>query len=73
MPKYINADNGKLTISRLYSGDKNRNHAIIITVENEDNRRIIEVEMRPEEFAKAITGLACVKCNIIAINNNYII
>ena len=65
--------NGKLTVSRLYSSDKNRNHAITITVENEDNCRIIEVEVRPEEFAKAITGLACVNCDIIAINNNYII
>ena len=64
--------NGKLTISRLYSGDKNRNHTITVTIEDEDNRRIIEVEMRPEEFAKAVTGLACVKCDITAINNNYI-
>lgn len=45
---------GKLTISRLYSGDKNRNHAITITIEDEDNHRIIEVEMRKEEKIKAI-------------------
>jgi len=56
--------NGKITISRLYSSDKNRNHTIIITVENENNHRLIEIEMRPEEFAKAITGLSCTDCDI---------
>lgn len=53
---------GKITISRCHSNDPEHNNAICIHLENGDYDRLIDIEMKPEEFTLALTGLACVEC-----------
>jgi hypothetical protein len=50
---------GRLSIER-----SNVNGQIFITVENkETGNRIIQIEISPEHFANAITGLGCQPCS----------
>ena len=55
---------GKITIGRLWSSDINRQNTIRIEIEDKDGKLVTVVEMKPEDFAKAITGLACQDCDI---------
>lgn len=55
---------GRLTISRIYSTDDSRNNTIAIHIEDDDYKEVCKVEVKPEDFCNALTGLSCVKCEI---------
>lgn len=62
-----NGKRGKITISRIYSNFAERNNVIVISVEDRENcRQRFITELTPQDFALALTGLACVDCEYIS-------
>lgn len=59
---------GKITITRQKCGDGSKK--IVITLENENYHYIGEMQMTPEEFSLALTGLACRDCELIGFENS---
>lgn len=57
-------ETGKLTVSRICSNNVAINNLIEICIETNENRRIVVARVKPEDFMCALTGLACVKCEI---------
>lgn len=61
-----NNKKGKITISRIHSNAAERNNTIVISVEDgKTYRQKFIVELTPQDFALALTGLASVDCEYI--------
>lgn len=63
-----NVIKGKLTIATSHSNNPKYNNTICLRLTNENYDLINEVVIKPENFALALTGLACQECEIEIFN-----